>query len=186
MNWTVFWSSVGSLLLTLTVTTIFNHFKGLPKKIKDEKEAERKAQEKLMEDNECRDKKLAALEESDKKLKEADKNILELCREIQADVKQNRVDVIAKLERLENRERNALRAKILDEYRLYTDESRNPMLAWSEMEEHSFFKLVEDYEALGGNDYVHSVVIPEVSELDVVPMSNLSQLKELYDSRKIK
>ena len=186
MNWTVFWSSVGSLLLTLTVTTIFNHFKGLPKKIKDEKEAERKAQEQLMEDNECRDKKLAALEESDKKLKEADKNILELCREIQADVKQNRVDVIAKLERLENRERNALRAKILDEYRLYTDESRNPMLAWSEMEEHSFFKLVEDYEALGGNDYVHSVVIPEVSELDVISMSNLSQLKELYDSRKIK
>ena len=82
-----------------------------------------------MEDNECRDKKLAALEESDQELKEADKDILDLCREIQADVKQNRIEVIAKLERLENREKNALRAKILDEYRLYTDESRNPMLA---------------------------------------------------------
>ena len=139
-----------------------------------------------MEDNECRDKKLAALEESDKKLAKVDKDILELCREIQADVKQNRIDVIAKLERLENRERNALRAKILDEYRLYTDESRNPMLAWSEMEEHSFFKLVEDYEALGGNDYVHSVVVPEASELDVIHMSDLARLKELYDSRKIK
>lgn len=186
MNWTVFWSSVGSILLSLIVTTIFNHFKGLPKKIKDEKEAERKAQEKLMQDNESRDEKIKALEESDKKLEKVDKDILELCREIQVDVKQNRIDVIAKLERLENRERNALRAKILDEYRLYTDESRNPMLAWSEMEEHSFFKLVEDYEALGGNDYVHSVVIPEVSELNVIPMSNLNRLKELYDSRKIK
>ena len=186
MNWTVFWSSVGSILLSLIVTTIFNHFKGLPKKIKDEKEAERKAQEKLMQDNESRDEKIRALEESDKKLEKVDKDILELCREIQVDVKQNRIDVIAKLERLENRERNALRAKILDEYRLYTDESRNPMLAWSEMEEHSFFKLVEDYEALGGNDYVHSVVIPEVSELNVIPMSNLNRLKELYDSRKIK
>lgn len=186
MNWTVFWSSVGSILLSLIVTTIFNHFKGLPKKIKDEKEAERKAQEKLMQDNESRDEKIKALEESDKKLEKVDKDILELCREIQVNVKQNRIDVIAKLERLENRERNALRAKILDEYRLYTDESRNPMLAWSEMEEHSFFKLVEDYEALGGNDYVHSVVIPEVSELNVIPMSNLSRLKELYDSRKIK
>ena len=139
-----------------------------------------------MKDNECRDKRLAALEESDHEHKEADKNILDLCREIQADVKQNRIDVIAKLERLENRERNALRAKILDEYRLYTDESRNPMLAWSEMEEHSFFKLVEDYEALGGNDYVHSVVVPEASELDVIHMSDLARLKELYDSRKIK
>ena len=143
MNWTVFWSSVGSILLSLIVTTIFNHFKGLPKKIKDEKEAERKAQEKLMQDNESRDEKIKALEESDKKLEKVDKDILELCREIQVNVKQNRIDVITKLERLENRERNALRAKILDEYRLYTDESRNPMLAWSEMEEHSFFKLVE-------------------------------------------
>ena len=82
-----------------------------------------------MKDNESRDEKLAALEESDNKLKEADKNILELCREIQADIKQNRIDVIAKLERLESREKNALRAKLLEEYRLYTDESRNPMLA---------------------------------------------------------
>lgn len=186
MNWTVFWSSVGSILLSLIVTTIFNHFKGLPKKIRDEKEAERKAQEKLMRDNESRDEKLAALEESDRKLEKVDKDILELCREIQADVKQNRIDVIAKLERLESREKNALRAKLLEEYRLYTDESRNPMLAWSEMEEHSFFKLVEDYEALGGNDYVHSVVVPEVSELHVIHMSDLVRLKELYDSRKIK
>lgn len=54
------------------------------------------------------------------------------------------------------------------------------------MEEHSFFKLVEDYEALGGNDYVHSVVVPEVSELHVIHMSDLVRLKELYDSRKIK
>ena len=51
------------------------------------------------------------------------------------------------------------------------------------MEHHSFFKLVEDYESLGGNDYVHSTVLPAMNELDVIPMSDLDKLKELYQSR---
>jgi hypothetical protein len=51
------------------------------------------------------------------------------------------------------------------------------------MEHHSFFKLVEDYESLGGNDYVHSVVLPAMNELDVIPMSKLDRIKELYNSR---
>ena len=98
----------------------------------------------------------------------------------------NRKEVLCKLERLEEREKNALRAKILEEHRLYTDESKNPMKSWSEMEEHSFCKLVEDYEALGGNDYVHDIVIPDMNRLYVFPMSNVFKLKELYDSRRIK
>jgi hypothetical protein len=60
------------------------------------------------------------------------------------------------------------------------------MKAWSEMEEHSFRKLLEDYEALGGNDYVHDIVIPDMNHLNVVPMSNVIKLKELYDSRRAK
>ena len=83
------------------------------------------------------------------------------------------------------KEKNALRAKILDEYRLYTDERKNPMKAWSEMEHHSFFKLVEDYESLGGNDYVHGTIIPAMNELDVISMSDSDRLKELYQSRSI-
>ena len=53
------------------------------------------------------------------------------------------------------------------------------------MEHHSFFKLVKDYEDLGGNDYVHEVVLPEINRLHVIPMSDLEALKELYTSRRI-
>ena len=121
-----------------------------------------------------------------KELKEADVSIVELCEVIKSEVMENRKEVLTKLERLEEREKNALRAKILEEHRLYTDESKNPMKSWSEMEEHSFRKLVEDYEALGGNDYVHDIVIPDMNRLYVIPMSNVFKLKELYDSRRVK
>ena len=54
------------------------------------------------------------------------------------------------------------------------------------MEHHSFFKLVEDYESLGGNDYVHGTILPAMNELDVIAMSELERVKELYDSRTTK
>lgn len=119
-------------------------------------------------------------------LQESDVAIVELCQVIKDEVVENRKEVLNKLERLEEREKNALRAKILEEHRLYTDESKNPMKSWSEMEEHSFRKLVEDYEALGGNDYVHNIVIPDMNRLDVIAMNDAFKLKELYDSRKVK
>ena len=119
-------------------------------------------------------------------LKDADISITELCETIKNEVVENRKEVMQKLNRLEEREKNALRAKILEEHRFYTDEQRNPLKAWSEMEEHSFRKLVEDYEALGGNDYVHEIVLPDMNRLDVISMQDIIRLKELYDSRKIK
>ena len=78
---------------------------------------------------------------------------------------------------------NALREKIIDLYRKFTSPTKNPMLAWSEMEHHSFFNLVGDYEDLGGNDYVHHTIIPAMNELDVIPMHDEKALKALYDSR---
>ena len=57
------------------------------------------------------------------------------------------------------------------------------MKAWSEMEHHSFFELVHDYEELGGNDYVHSVVIPEMNKLHIIPMNNYDELEKLFNSR---
>jgi uncharacterized protein YlxW (UPF0749 family) len=116
-------------------------------------------------------------------LKEADNAIVELCKEIRDDVVTNRQMLDSRLSNLESREKNSLRAKILNEYRLYTDDRKNPMKAWTEMEHHSFFKLVEDYEALGGNDYVHKTILPAMNELDVIPMSQLEQIKDLYTSR---
>ena len=165
----------------------------MPKKFRSEKEQEKKTINNLIlrvdklenvVDNlpKYREQSLKIQEE----LKQADVSVVDLCKTIKDDVIQNRKEVLCKLERLEEREKNALRAKILEEHRLYTDESKNPTRSWSEMEEHSFRKLVEDYEALGGNDYVHDIVIPDMNRLYVIPMSNVFKLKELYDSRKVK
>ena len=194
------WATIYSVLITLTVTFIFNYFVGLPKKIRNDKEQDKKIVNNLilrMDSQEQNIKKLQDIvdklpqyrEQSLKiqaELKETDVSITELCETIKNEVVENRKEVMQKLNRLEEREKNALRAKILEEHRFYTDEQRNPLKAWSEMEEHSFRKLVEDYEALGGNDYVHEIVLPDMNRLDVISMQDLIRLKELYDSRKIK
>lgn len=189
MEWIL--SIIGPLLISLIVTLLFNKLVGLPKKLKESKEAERKQQETLMKKVKEQEVQIEALkqEQTDQKteqeeLKRVDQSILALCNEIKEDILQNRAEVLDKLNHLERREKNSIRAKILTEYRLYTDNIKNPLQAWSEMEHHSFFKLVEDYESLGGNDYVHSTILPAMNELDVVPMDNLKGLKELYDSRK--
>jgi hypothetical protein len=62
-------------------------------------------------------------------LKEADNAIVELCKEIKDDVIANRQMLDERLQSLESREKNSLRAKILNEYRLYTDEHKNPKQA---------------------------------------------------------
>lgn len=194
------WATIGSILLSLTVTFLFNYFVGLPKKIRNDKEQEKKIINNLILRVDCQEQAIKKLEEAvnnlpkyreqslkiQEELKQADVSIVDLCKTIKDEVMENRKEVLTKLERLEEREKNALRAKILEEHRLYTNESRNPMKAWSEMEEHSFRKLLEDYEALGGNDYVHDIVIPDMNHLNVIPMSNVVKLKELYDSRRVK
>lgn len=194
------WATIYSVLITLTVTFIFNYFVGLPKKIRNDKEQDKKIVNNLIlriDNQEQNIKKLQDIvdklpqyrEQSLKiqaELKETDVSITELCETIKNEVVENRKEVMQKLNRLEEREKNALRAKILEEHRFYTDEQRNPLKAWSEMEEHSFRKLVEDYEALGGNDYVHEIVLPDMNLLDVISMQDSIRLKELYDSRKIK
>ena len=194
------WATICSVLITLTVTFIFNYFVGLPKKIRNDKEQDKKIINNLILRMDSQEQNIKKLQDAVNKLpqyreqslkiqaelKDADVSIAELCETIKNEVVENRKEVMQKLNRLEEREKNALRAKILEEHRFYTDEQRNPLKAWSEMEEHSFRKLVEDYEALGGNDYVHEIVLPDMNRLDVISMQDLARLKELYDSRKIK
>ena len=194
------WATIYSVLITLTVTFIFNYFVGLPKKIRNDKEQDKKIVNNLILRIDSQEQNIKKLQDVVDKLpqyreqslkiqaelKETDVSITELCETIKNEVVENRKEVMQKLNRLEEREKNALRAKILEEHRFYTDEQRNPLKAWSEMEEHSFRKLVEDYEALGGNDYVHEIVLPDMNRLDVISMQDLIRLKELYDSRKIK
>ena len=108
-----------------------------------------------------------------------------MCNEIKSSVLDSQNILNERLDRLEKREKNSIRAKLFDEYRLFTDETKNPMLAWSEMEHHAFFELVRDYEDLHGNDYVHSTVIPAVNELVVIPMADKKGLAELMASRRL-
>lgn len=112
--------------------------------------------------------------QAQKDLKSAHDDILNTCGAI-----------LNRISDLESRNKNALHAKILEEYRLFTDAKKNPRKEWSEMEHHSFFQLVRDYESLGGNNFIHSVVVPEMNQLGVVPMADLEGLKVLYASRQI-
>ena len=115
--------------------------------------------------------------EIQQELKNADDKIIETCKLIQDGVNENQKILNERLDSLEDRERNALKAKIIDLHRMFTSKKKNPMQAWSEMEHHSFFELVKDYEALGGNDYVHKVILPAMNELDIIPVTNLNKLK---------
>lgn len=192
-------SSVGSISLSLTVTLIFNKVVGIPKEFKKQREAEAAREEKLKLENQARDAKIASLETAvnalpgyraqslqiQQQLQSSDKDILNLCTEIKNGVVANQKALNERLDRLEKREKNAIRAKLLDEYRLFTDEAKNPVLAWSEMEHHAFFELVRDYEDLHGNDYVHSTVIPAINELEVIQMSDKKRLLELMTSRRL-
>lgn len=116
-------------------------------------------------------------------LKDADNAILETCKKIQAGVADNQRVLNERLDRLENRERNDLRAKILEMHRLFTSKKRNPLQAWSDMERDAFNDLISDYEELNGNGHVHTVVIPDMHNLRVIPMTDLESLAELFHSR---
>jgi hypothetical protein len=202
--------TVGALLISLTVTFIFNKVVGLPKEIRKQKQAAEEAQKardaaeaawKLQHDqNDAeRDAKISALQavvdalpsyraqslQIQAQLQGTDKEILNALTDIKSNMLTNREILNERLDRLEDREKNAIRAKLIDEYRLFTDAAKNPMLAWSEMEHHAFFALVKDYEDLHGNDYVHKTVIPAMNELRVIKMSDRQELLKLMSSRKL-
>ena len=111
--------------------------------------------------------------------------LLETCNEIKQGVAENQRILNERLDRLEERERNDLREKILNMHRLFTSKKRNPMQAWSEMERDSFNELIKDYESLNGNGHIHTVVIPEMNLLRVILMTNIDELEELFHSRSV-
>jgi hypothetical protein len=116
-------------------------------------------------------------------LNQTDVNILEVCNTIKESVNANREMLDSRLKSLENREKNALREKIYHLWRTFTNTYLNPMQAWTDMELHSFYELVRDYESLGGNDYVHKVILPAMTTLTVISMEDLHAVKELFESR---
>lgn len=117
-------------------------------------------------------------------LKEADTGILDVCKAIKDDVITTREMLDSRLKSLESREKNALRDKIYAHWRNFTNPNLNPMQAWTDMEQHTFNELVRDYESLGGNDFVHKVILPDMSRLAVISYENdLDAVKILFESR---
>jgi hypothetical protein len=189
-------AAIGSILLSLTVSFLFNKLVGLPKAIKAQKAAEQAEKEQLKLENQERDRKIAALQtalenhrtqdaQNHTQIQNSEQEILAACSDIKDSMLENRAVLNERLDRLERRERNAIRAKLIDEYRLFTDDVKNPMLAWSEMEHHAFFALVHDYEDLNGNDYIHNTVLPAMNELEVILMSDKQRLLQLMSSRRL-
>jgi ABC-type transporter Mla subunit MlaD len=100
----------------------------LPKKLRSEKEQEKKIINNLILRVDCQEQAIKKLEETvnnlpkyreqslkiQEELKQADVSIVDLCKTIKDEVMENRKEVLTKLERLEEREKNALRAKILE------------------------------------------------------------------------
>ena len=70
-------------------------------------------------------------------------------------------------EKRDIRERNKLRDKLLQSYRYYTDIQKNPNQSWTKMESEAFWALFKDYEEMGGNGYMHTVVQPAMNLLKV-------------------
>lgn len=198
-----------SVVVTLVVTLLFNKLVSLPKSIKQEKLRQQqelaniRAQQqeelaairvayqeeiqKLRTELEAFSKRLESSEAIINNLHEYRAQSLKIQEQLNAaDAKALAAleNLLVSMRRLEAREKNSLRAKILREYRLFTNPLKNPKLAWSEMEHHAFFELVSDYEDLGGNDFVHSTVLPAMNGLEVILMTDGEALAELMASRK--
>lgn len=80
---------------------------------------------------------------------------------------------------------NKIRDRLIQSYRYYTNEERNPLRAWTEMEKDAFDRLFENYEELGGDGYIHSVVEPEMNNLETISMSDVDGINKLMKNRRM-
>lgn len=94
---------------------------------------------------------------------------------LEKEIQELRDDFQAIMKRLEEieeqnkkRECSKLRDMLLQNYRYYTSAQQNPSKSWTRMESEAFWELFEEYEAAGGNGYMHSVVQPEMERLNVI------------------
>lgn len=79
---------------------------------------------------------------------------------------------------------NRLRDRLLQSYRYYTSEEKNPLQAWLEMEYEAFEKLFQNYEELGGDGFMHSTVEPAMAQLEIISMEDSEKVSILMKSRK--
>jgi hypothetical protein len=205
-------ATVLSVLVTLVVTFLFNKLIALPKAIQaqreqEQAEMERKAEaERLYKEGiECRLQKVETSidalpgyrqqslqiqqelrlgqQEVKAELKAEQSRIVQLCENMSNAITTLTADFKEAQAQTNEREKNDLRQKLIREYRLFTDPRKNPTKAWSDMEQKAFMSQVRDYEALGGNDYIHKTVLPAMYILEIVPMEDTARLEEVMSSR---
>ena len=75
-------------------------------------------------------------------------------------------------EQNKKRECSKLRDMLLQNYRHYTSEHQNPSKSWTRMESEAFWELFREYEAAGGNGYMHTVVQPEMERLIIIEIGH--------------
>lgn len=205
-------ATVISVLVTLIITFLFNKLIALPKAIKTQRaaeeakaEAKAEAERQYKEDVEDRFKKIeSVLEDLPKyrqqslqiqqelklgqqqvkaELQAEQSQLVQLCKTMNEALTTLATDFKEVQAQTNEREKNDLRQKLIREYNLFTDLTKNPEHAWSEMEHKAFMAQVRDYEVLGGNDYIHKTVLPAIYTLEIVPMENVSRLEDVMSKR---
>ena len=92
---------------------------------------------------------------------------------------------LAKMENdIKKRETNKLRDTLVRNYTYYTNKEKNPLQAWTKMESEAFWDLFSDYEDMGGDGYMHTVVQPAMLQLHVVDINDVEGVSELMRNRK--
>ena len=83
-------------------------------------------------------------------------------------------EVLEAAEGIQKKEKlSELKNEIVNAYRYYTDQAKNPSKSLTRIEYDAFFGLVESYEARGGDGYVHTEIIPAMERLSVIEMENV-------------
>lgn len=81
-------------------------------------------------------------------------------------------ETVHRMEETETRrERNKMRDTLLQSYRYYTNPNTNPSGSWTRVESETFWQLYSEYEAAGGNGYMHTDVVPKMRLLKVIDIS---------------
>lgn len=84
----------------------------------------------------------------------------------------------------QKRELNKLYDTLLQSYKYYTSKEKNPLQEWTRMESKAFWDLFTDYEDMGGDGYMHTVVQPAMLLLNVIEMNDVEGISELMKNRK--
>lgn len=92
----------------------------------------------------------------------------------------DRVDVMEKGRKEEDLHK--LRDLLIRSYNYYASHERNPSGSWTRMESESFWELFHDYEAKGGDGYIHTTVQPAMERLRIIEMDDV-QPRLLSESR---